>query len=62
MAIAVQQQLEIDVYVDEYGQVVISQVTTPDAPINNVVVLAQNAEALIRAIRDAKQDAQGARG
>lgn len=59
MPTAVKQQHEIDVYADEDGQVVITQATTPDAPINYVVLLPQNAEALIRALREAKHEALG---
>lgn len=59
MPTAVQQQHEIDVYVDEDGKVVIAQATAPHEPINFVVLLPQNAEALIRAVRDAKREALG---
>ena len=59
MPTAVKQQLEIDVYADEGGQIVITQAATLDDSINYVVLLPQNAEALIRALRDAKHEAQG---
>lgn len=58
MAIAVQQQDEIKVYVNADGAIVILQ-PLPDEGSECVAVWPAHAEALIRAIRDAKHEALG---
>ncbi|MBB6577984.1 hypothetical protein HNP33_002052 [Comamonas odontotermitis] len=58
MTTAVQQQDEIQVTFSKGGQIVISQDTSDlDRPTSHVFVAITNVDALIRAIRSAKQRA-----
>lgn len=62
MAIAVQQQNQIDVSSNEDGHIVISQDCGDlETPTSHVIVAPQNVEAFLRAVRAAKREAQGAK-
>ncbi|QIL80998.1 hypothetical protein G7047_14655 [Diaphorobacter sp. HDW4A] len=61
MAVAVQQQNQIDVSINENGQIVISQYLGDDEMTQcNVVVAPVNVDGLIRALRAAKREARKA--